>query len=50
MFHDRRTRGRVHPVYWMAGAALVALQIARVPLSTTTAWARIADWLLTVSL
>jgi hypothetical protein len=50
MVHDRRTAGRVHPVYWMAGGALVALQVLRVPLSATAAWTWIADWLLTVSL
>ena len=50
MVHDRKTTGRVHPVYWIAGGALVALQVLRVPLSTTTAWTQIANWLLTVSL
>ena len=50
MVHDRRTTGRVHHAYWIAGGALVALQVLRVPLSTTTAWTQIANWLLTVSL
>ena len=50
MMHDRRTTGRVHPVYWIAGGALVALQVLRVPLSATTAWTQIANWLLRVSL
>ncbi len=50
MVHDRRTIGRVHPVYWIAGGALVAQQVLRVPLSTTTAWTQIAYWLSTVSL
>jgi len=50
MVHDRRTRGRVHPVYWIAGGALVALQVLRVPLSTTAAWTQVAHWLSTVSL
>ena len=50
MMHDRKTTGRVHPVYWIAGGALVALQVLRVPLSTTAAWTQVADWLLTVSL
>ena len=36
--------------YWAAGGALVALQLLRVPLSTTDAWARIAVWLSTLSL
>lgn len=50
MIHDRRTAGRVHPVYWIAGGALVALQVLRVPVSATAAWTRVADWLLSVSL
>jgi len=50
MVHDRKTTGRVHPVYWIAGGALVALQVLRVPLSTTAAWTQVAHWLSTVSL
>ena len=50
MVHDRRTRGRVHPVYWIAGGALVAVQVLRVPLSQTTTWMNIAAWLGTLSL
>jgi hypothetical protein len=50
MMHDRRTRGRVHPVYWIAGAAVVAVQVLRVPLSTTAAWTRVTDWLLAVGI
>ena len=50
MMHDRKTRGRVHPVYWIAGGALVALQVLRVPLSTTPAWTQFAHWLSTASL
>ena len=43
MIHDRRTRGRVHPAYWVAGAALVALQVLRIPLSTTPFWTRFTE-------
>jgi hypothetical protein len=50
MVHDRTTIGRVHPVYWIAGGALVAQQVLRVPLSTTPAWTQIAHWLSTISL
>jgi hypothetical protein len=50
MVHDRTTTGRVHPVYWIAGGALVAQQVLRVPLSTTSAWTQIAHWLSTISL
>lgn len=49
MIHDRRTRGRVHPAYWAAGGALLAVQLLRVPLSTTTAWMRATDWLVALS-
>ncbi len=49
MIHDRRARGRVHPVYWWAGAAVLAVQILRVPLSTTSAWIHVTSWLLAVS-
>lgn len=41
MVHDRRTNGRVHRVYWIAGAAVLAVQVVRVPLSTTSAWTRV---------
>lgn len=43
MIHDRRTRGRVHRAYWIAGTALVALQVLRVPLSTTPFWTRFTE-------
>lgn len=49
MIHDRRTRGRVHPAYWVAGGALLAVQLLRVPLSATTAWMRATDWLVALS-
>lgn len=45
MIHDRRTRGRVHPAYWVAGAALLALQVVRIPLSTTPFWMRFTEWI-----
>ena len=49
MLHDRRTRGRVHPVYWVAGGAVLAVQLLRVPLSGTDGWLRVTDWLLAMS-
>jgi hypothetical protein len=49
MLHDRRTRGRVHPAYWIAGGAVLAVQVLRVPLATTAAWARVTDWLLALT-
>jgi len=49
MIHDRRTRGHVHRVYWIAGGALLAVQVLRVPLSTSHAWTVIAQWVLTLA-
>ncbi len=49
MIHDRRTRGRVHQAYWIAGAAVLAVQLLRVPLSTTGVWTRVAYWLVQLS-
>lgn len=43
MIHDKRTLGRVHRVYWIWGGALVALQVLRIPISGTAAWATLAD-------
>lgn len=42
MIHDKRTRGSVHRVYWYALAAIVAVQVLRVPLSATAGWKLIA--------
>lgn len=41
MIHDRRTIGRVSRVYWIAGGCVVAVQLLRVPISTTAAWASV---------
>ncbi|HEX6975667.1 MAG TPA: hypothetical protein VF147_14780 [Vicinamibacterales bacterium] len=49
MIHDRRTRGRVHKVYWIAGAAVLAVQVLRVPVSSTAVWAHVTNWLLAVA-
>jgi hypothetical protein len=45
MIYDVRTRGRIHPAYLIGGALLVAVQILRVPASTTQWWYAIADFL-----
>lgn len=45
MVHDWRTRGRPHRVYVIAGAALVAVEVLRVPLSGTAAWHAVTIWL-----
>lgn len=44
MMHDKRTRGRPHPVYIYGAVTLIAIQLLRVPVSTTGAWFAIADW------
>jgi hypothetical protein len=49
MIHDRRTRGSIHRVYWIAGAAVVAVQVLRVPVSATAAWAHVTTWLLALA-
>ena len=49
MVHDRRASGRIHPAYWAAGGAVLAVQLLRVPLSTTAAWTTVTSWLLAVS-
>ena len=49
MIYDRRTRGRVHPVYWIAGGLTLAVQVLRVPLGPTQAWTTMTHWLLAVA-
>ena len=44
MIHDRRDRRLPHPVYVIGTLTLVAMQVLRVPISTTPAWLTIADW------
>lgn len=46
MVHDRRTRGRVHPVYWIGGAVVLAVQLLRLPISRTSAWGHVLDGLM----
>ncbi len=45
LWHDWKSLGRVHPAYWMAGLALVASQVLRVPLAATSAWGAVAEWM-----
>jgi len=47
-FYDRRAHDRVHPVYLVGGLAFVAMQVLRVPASSTEAWQAFATWLATV--
>jgi hypothetical protein len=45
VIYDLRTRGRVHPTYVIGGVIIVALQVLRMPMSTTQTWYAIADFL-----
>jgi hypothetical protein len=45
VIHDFRTRGRPHPAYLIGGFVIVAVQLLRVPVSTTQWWYAIADFL-----
>jgi hypothetical protein len=49
MIYDWRTRGRVHRVYWIAGGVTLAVQVLRVPLSQTSAWLHMTNWLLALA-
>jgi hypothetical protein len=43
--YDLRTRGRPHPAYVIGGAILLAVQVLRVPVSSTQWWYAVADYL-----
>lgn len=45
MIYDWRTKGRPHRVYWIAGGIIVAVQVARIPMSSTGAWTGFTDLL-----
>ncbi len=45
VMYDLRTRGRVHPAYVVGGVIIVALQVLRLPISTTQTWYAVADYL-----
>jgi hypothetical protein len=47
--YDWRERGRPHPAYLTAGACLVGLQVARVPLGSSTGWHAVTGWLLALA-
>lgn len=48
IIYDWRTRGKPHPVYLIAGGAIVAMQIVRTLVARTEAWDAIAVWLTNV--
>jgi hypothetical protein len=45
MMYDWRTRGRPHSAYVVGGLILIAIQVLRVPVSTTHWWYSFADFL-----
>ena len=45
VIHDIRTRGRPHSAYFIGSLVIVAVQLLRVPVSTTQWWYAIADFL-----
>ncbi len=45
VLYDMRTRGRPHPVYLFGGALMLAVQLVRIPVSTTPWWYAVADFL-----
>jgi len=45
VIYDMRTRGRPHPAYLIGGAVMLAVQVLRVPVSTTPWWYAVADFL-----
>lgn len=46
MIYDKRTRGSVHPAYWIGGGVVIAVQVLIAPLSETAAWLMVTEWLL----
>jgi hypothetical protein len=43
MVYEWRKNGRPHRVYWIAGGAIIIVQVLRIPMSTTGAWADFAQ-------
>jgi hypothetical protein len=48
-FHDRRTRGHVHPAYVIGGAVLVLVHATRHLVVSTAAWRAVTDSLIALS-
>ncbi|MGJ4958264.1 hypothetical protein ACQR1H_21680 [Bradyrhizobium sp. HKCCYLRH2015] len=49
IIHDRRTFGRVHPVYIYGGLALIAVKLLNWPISVTSAWHAIGGSMLAMA-
>lgn len=49
MVHDRRTNGRIHPVFVYGGLALVAVKLLNWPISMTPGWHSLAGGILALA-
>jgi hypothetical protein len=49
MIYDWRTRGKVHPAYFWAGGFVLAVQLLKIPFSTTALWHGMARWLISLA-
>ena len=49
MIYDWWTRGKVHPGYFWAGGFALAVQLLRIPFSTSAIWHAMARWLIALS-
>ena len=49
MVYDWRVRGKVHPAYWWSGGIAVAVQVLKVPFSSTALWHGIARGLISLA-
>ena len=45
MLHDYRTEGRVHPVYVVSYAGILAVRLLKPVVSVTGAWHAVASWI-----
>ena len=45
IIYDWRTRGKPHPVYLVGGAALLVMQLTRIPIAASPAWDAVAMWI-----
>jgi hypothetical protein len=49
MVFDWRKLGKVHPAYWWSGGFALAVQILKIPFSTTALWHEIARFLISLA-
>ncbi|APV52215.1 hypothetical protein BWI17_00260 [Betaproteobacteria bacterium GR16-43] len=49
MLYDKKTRGSVHPAYWIGGGVVLFMQLIRIPLGPSSAWMSLTNWLVALS-